>query len=128
MKINGANQPDPDPEALDPGIRQTVLWLRKIGFATTDSGDGVTKGDRGLEFPHIAIRCESGSLIEDAWRLQGVLQDLGVDFDESTEDPETGQSFRTVSIEATYWPLDGVAIVMLTGFDDRMLAAKGRPL
>lgn len=53
---------DIDYEALDPGIRRTVRWLRSLGFETTDSGDGVTKPAMGLtwddgvrDHPHVII-------------------------------------------------------------------------
>lgn len=39
--MNGPMDDDDfDPSQLDPGIRQVVLFLRGLGFTTTDSGDG----------------------------------------------------------------------------------------
>lgn len=46
---------DFDPSELDPGIRDLVVHLRSHGFDTRDSGDGVSKGDRGQAWPHVAI-------------------------------------------------------------------------
>lgn len=54
-----------DYEALDPGIREVVRYLRGLGYDTTDSGDGESKLVDGydpacvLDVPHVAI----------AWRL-----------------------------------------------------------
>ena len=46
-------------DELDPGIRETVRWLNKHLFKTTDSGDGVSKFqdpdnpvmDMAMDFP-----------------------------------------------------------------------------
>lgn len=42
---------------LDPGIRDVVAALWECGLTTTDSGDGVSKGEHGtvLPFEHVAI-------------------------------------------------------------------------
>jgi len=32
-----------DAMTLDPGVRSLVMWLRSLGYETTDSGDGVSK-------------------------------------------------------------------------------------
>lgn len=58
----------------DPGIRDTVAWLRSLGFNTTDSGDGKTKRriiDAGyaLPEPHVFMVVSPRHAIDDARRL-----------------------------------------------------------
>ena len=40
---------------LDPGVRRLVRIIRNAGFNTTDSGDGVSKGEDGEPYPHVHI-------------------------------------------------------------------------
>jgi hypothetical protein len=67
-----AARPGDDPPefyaALDPGIREVVRYLRQHGFATTDSGDGVTKPKdvEVLPFPHVAVHSEVYGMIGNA--------------------------------------------------------------
>lgn len=105
--------------ALDPGIRRTVAWLRDLGFSTTDSGDGVSKGEDGLAFAHVFIVPNTWSdLVQTArlllWHLQGHAKiDVG----------PVGRG--AVFIEASFDPFDGTAIVQLHGLDDAALVAAG---
>jgi len=98
-------------DALDPGVRDLVVWLRSHGFNTTDSGDGVTKRAAGntdaLDVPHVFMRVDlSVHLRAEALRLQYLL---GL-FAHLT--PQPGR------IEASYDPANGIAILMLMGVSD----------
>ena len=65
-----------DLDALDPGIRTTVLLLSAHGFVTTDSGDGVSKPfeSRTFEVPHVVCRVDDPQrLVKEAHRLGDVL-------------------------------------------------------
>lgn len=59
-------------DKLSPGIRNAVLWMRKNGFETTDSGDGSNYG-QGMEcavpYPMIAIVVSKADLLDEADRL-----------------------------------------------------------
>lgn len=91
---------------LDPGIRDLVVWLRSKGFDTCDSGDGVTKVERGnegvIDVPHVIIRVGPEECISEAHRLQDCLAVAGVT-------PEEGR------IEVSYDPANGVAVMALLG-------------
>jgi len=103
---------------LDPGIKETVRFLRQLGFRTTDSGDGVTKpseGDTGaLTFPHVFMMVEPKKAHQEADRLKWVLDKHGLLFGE-------------VLIEATYLPIDKLAILMVNFLDDAKLLKRGIP-
>jgi hypothetical protein len=110
---------DIDINELDPGIRETVRWLRGHSFETVDSGDGVSKaGEYGegdyLPFPHVAMLCTPETLIYEADRLRDLLEEQGAPM--VVVDPETD-----VHIEASYSPLDGQAVLMLSNVDDKLL-------
>lgn len=99
-------------DVLDPGIRQTVAWLRENGFETTDSGDGVTKTQKGwptegvLDFPHVFMVVDESKLEAEARRLRNLLwARLG-------RQPEPGM------IQATFDPADGSRIIMLAHVAD----------
>lgn len=99
---------------LDPGIRQTVLWLREHGFETTDSGDGVSKKDLiasgdALDYPHVAIQVQPRALIDESGRLFDLLGKHGIT-------PDSG------TIQAMYAPADGIAVIMLMSVNDDSLA------
>lgn len=53
-----SDEPDFDYEMLDPGVRDMVRWLRKKGYETIDSGDGVSKPaeTRTISRRHVVIR------------------------------------------------------------------------
>jgi hypothetical protein len=112
---------DIDYETLDPGIRETVRHLRAHGFNTTDSGDGITKpaagwpDDEVLHVPHVAIVCDDGCLmVAQADRLMRILATGGVRVLPQSMD-------RTLpSIQASYDPADGTAVIILTGVSDGM--------
>lgn len=96
-------------DALDPGIRRTVVWLRENGFATVDSGDGVTKLAKGwpaLDFPHVFMVVDRGKLESEARRLHGLLW------------ANLGRRPRPGMIQATFDPTDGSRILMLAHVAD----------
>lgn len=100
-------------EELDPGIRETVRWLNENQFITTDSGDGVTKVGSDMEGvieePHVMIRCASASsMINDAFNLANLLRAKGV-------------TVTPGMIQASFDPVDMVAIIALLGVNDTML-------
>lgn len=100
-------------EGLDPGIRQTVEWLRSHGFETTDSGDGVSKQDMecALGIPNVFMRVTPDSMVDEALRLLILLQGRGINFHADNE----------ASISASFDPADGTAILSLLGVDDTQL-------
>lgn len=107
---------DFNPDELDPGIRRLVLWLRELGFETTDSGDGKTKFEQGwtegcaLAFPHVAIVCRPTEIIDGADKLLACLATAGI-----TVTPE-GTAGPTIS--ATYDPADWSALLFLSNVSD----------
>ncbi len=106
-----------DLDALDPGIRRTVAWLRSLGYDTSDSGDGKTKVgsmECALDFPHVAIRLQfSHDLASTANEL---WSDLG----------KAGITVESGMIVASYDPADSSVVILLSGIDDEMLPAKLR--
>jgi hypothetical protein len=114
---------------LDPGIRRLVLWLRALGFETTDSGDGVSKSDLlalasvagipasevaddgPLSVPHVhMVVRRDDRLHEEARRLWNALDNLGV-------------RRAPGMIHATYDPEDGSAVLSLYLDDATVQAA-----
>lgn len=110
---------------LDPGIRQTVHFLREQGFETSDSGDGVSKFDSdGQPLPfwesidlipeaHVAIICAPENLISESQRLYTVLSHVGISFSETTE--------GSPLIQGTYNPCETppIGLILLTGVCDK---------
>jgi len=99
-------------EGLSPNIRETVVFLRKNGFDTSDSGDG-TNHANGMECalptPHVFMPVPVKEMVSEADRLLGILsfvKKLPEDF----------------GIEVSYSPLDGVAMLMLFGVTDKDLS------
>jgi hypothetical protein len=100
--------------ALDPGIRLTVQWLREHSFETTDSGDGVSKAELiregyALGMPHVFIQVEPFALLSESRRLRDLLLFRGLRC-------ESG------AIQAMYDPADGVAIIALYDINDDAFA------
>jgi len=106
---------DLNPNELSPGIRRTVMMLRKAGFKTTDSGDGKSNEGMGCEMdtPNVHMVCDPPELILVTDELHRLLALHGLD---TGSDPEVGPF-----IQATYNPADGVAVVSLFGVDDDAL-------
>lgn len=125
--MNGENL---DYNEIDPGVRETVRWLReRHGFDTFDSGDGVSRIDPNLEdheqlwgiMPHVGIRCEPEELISVADRLAAVCAEVGIEITPYEDDP---------NIQATYnpaWTTDLTArgVVYLQNVNDELLASLG---
>ncbi len=89
-----------DYEALDPGIRWLVRLLNKHGFETTDSGDGVTKGEDGEDEPHVYMLVEDpDDMIYESHRLMQLMDD---------HMKPANVPFR---IQATYSPHDRLSIL-----------------
>lgn len=95
-----------DPSTLTPGVRETVAWLRRLGFETTDSGDAVTNVAAGmegaLEIPHVAIVVPRRRLVHAALRLYRKLRQRGI------EVRPNGRG--GVEIHASFDPVDRVAV------------------
>jgi hypothetical protein len=82
---------DFDPNFLDPGIRRVVVWLRSLGYRTTDSGDGVSKppearvmGDR----PHVFMVVPTDNFFADVDRLADAVDAFGIECGEWDQDAE----------------------------------------
>ena len=105
-----------DPAAINPGVRRLVALLRAWGYETTDSGDGVTNVEAGLEgarpYPHVTMRVPPAALSQAADRLRDLLQIRGVHV------REFGPQLDAPAIQATYDPANQVALVELVGVDD----------
>lgn len=104
--------PEIDYEQLDPGIRETVRRLRAWGFDTTDSGDG-SKAETmecGLSVANVFIRCEPRHLVDSTDLLMRNLVKEGICVE------PIGSSL--ISIQSTYDPADGTAIIGLYGVRD----------
>lgn len=102
-----------DYSTLDPGIRETVRWLRDRGYSTTDSGDGVTKREaiaagEALDEPHVFMVVKPSEMVRSARTLRVHLKMRGVPH----------------RIEASYEPESDVSILMLFGVNDETLRGK----
>lgn len=101
-----------DLTALDPGIRETVRWLRSHGFETTDSGDGVSKdlsNEDVLPFPHVAMMVPPDELVAEADRLAALLREAGHDIQ-----PQGPEGTTAPAIQASYDPANGIGMIVLT--------------
>lgn len=101
------------PPEIQPKMRRLVGWLNSWGYETTDSGDGVTNVEAGMEgalpFPHVVMVVHPpAALVTYSLGLLCDLEVIGVQM--------RGRSDRW--IEATYDPVDGVATMMLAGLTD----------
>lgn len=100
-------------DQLDPGIRQVVRQLNDLGFVTTDSGDGVSKTDMegAMDVPNVAIKVDPFYLLGEADRLYRHCAEWGLE---------------DFTIQASYDPVDGSAVILLLGVDDSTLRAERR--
>lgn len=94
-------------EELDPGIRTVVFVLRNYDFETTDSGDGVTKPE-GNDYPHVFMKVDPEKLISESHRLLRILKMLGL-------------TVQASQIQASYDPVDQVAVLILIDVTDKTL-------
>lgn len=94
---------------LDPGIRQTVDYLNRCGWKTTDSGDGVSKphDEQAIHEPHVVIQLSSPDNMHHEARQ--VMIALGLEHAK----PQDG-----FTIEASYSPFDKFAVILVCGYDD----------
>jgi len=85
---------------LDPGVRELVRELARLGFLPTDSGDGVSKPEVGrvFDFLHVAMVVDPARMVAEADRLAGLVPIL---------EPSG------LVVEATYGPGDGTGILFL---------------
>lgn len=112
---------------LDPGIRETVKFLRQNGFCTTDSGDGYSKVQRAKEedpgryassvdalpYPHVFMSVPPDSMVSEAARLWKVI---------STRVKRNAfVPGGDANIEVMYSPIDGEAVLSLLGVDDDLI-------
>lgn len=99
---------EPDYSKMNPGIVETVKFLRQHGFNTTDSGDGETRDwDCDLGLPYVHMKVDPDSIALEAQRLMAVLKTKGV---EIVEPDEEGTS---QNIQATYDPVTDLAYLSL---------------
>lgn len=105
---------------LDPGIRETVVWLNALGYETCDSGDGKTKFEAGSRWnkeflrdhAHVVIKLRRASDILVASRqLKADIEALGISV-----------KLGGVTIQATFDPRDESALIDVMYLDDRELA------
>lgn len=115
---------------LTPGIRGTVLWLRSLGFRTTDSGDGTVNPGAGMEgawdIPHVIMEVPPDRMLVEADRLHALVEALGLPLSQVPMEEGSGQMVPAWQVEAHYAPGDGTAVLLLTGVDDAVLATRGR--
>lgn len=110
-------------EALNPGVRKLVSFLRAHGFDTFDSGDGATHecGDMDLPWPYVHISVVPEKIASEARRLLSLARSQGWPIREQTPDgPST--------VEAQHFPLakasEHVAILSLYHVTDADLAGE----
>lgn len=122
----GTNGDEFDPSLLDPGVRELVVWLRSLGFNTSDSGDGKSKFEAGLTvedgvlpFPHVNIDLskEEESLEKQCDRLYALLAERIGESD--------GQ--HDWQVEGFYLAGYKSKSIMITNVNDDRLNGKGSP-
>lgn len=106
-------------QALNPGIRETVLWFNEMGYQTCDSGDGETHDfecDRGE--PYVVIRVhDTEKLISCADDIKSALEARGI--------VVAPYGNGHVSVEASYDASDKMGFINVTGICDAALLNKG---
>jgi len=102
-------------EDLCSGVRELVVWLNKRGFDTCDSGDGTQAEDMecAVAFPMIAILSDPDQMMSESIRLRMELEALGLSF--GCEEDWADEEAEWPAIQATYNPVDGVAVITLIG-------------
>lgn len=105
---------DIDYDTLNHGISKTVRWLRSQGFETMDSGDGKThEYECDRDEPYVVMGCYGHDLKQNADRLMHALVDIGI-----TVSPI---GLGPIYIQATYDPVNELALIDLVGVDDSVL-------
>ncbi len=101
--------PPIDPPQIQPAMRSLVRWLRILDFDTTDSGDGVTNVQAGMEGaldePHVFCRVEPDKGCTEARRL--LMECRMAEFD-----------LTHLRVEFMFSPQDEVGILALYGVTD----------
>lgn len=93
---------------INPGIENTVKWLRERGFKTCDSGDGNTNlYECDISIPYVHMICNPNSLFIETKRLQYELNIIGIKVMPYSEDG------KSPSIEASWNPCDEFATISL---------------
>ncbi len=100
------------PTSIQPTMQRTVEWLRKAGYTTTDSGDGVTNVEAGMEgaltVPHVFMRVPQANMVQYSHELRRLCTHRGL-------------NPLQAKIEASYSPDDGIAVLALYGVTDKVL-------
>lgn len=99
-----------DYSELDPNIRETVRLLRRAGFDTTDSSDGATHRymSADIDFPYVCVHTSPEDMVNASRKIKPLLESVGVSFSIPQSQDHAGPT-----IEASYSPVDGVAVVMV---------------
>lgn len=94
---------------INNGILKTVSFLNENGFQTVDSGDGKTRDfECDLDIPYVHILIDNpDDLISESKRLVRLLNDNGIEVYQADEDG------LSPSVEASYNPMDGFAIISI---------------
>ena len=98
-----------DYSLLNPGIRMLVQFLNEQGFETTDSGDGKTNVESGMECAmdvpnvHMIVR-PADRIVHESRRLYDVMKDHGIALG------PLGEDGIGPTIEASYSPVDNISI------------------
>lgn len=101
-------------DQLDEGIRERVVLLNRLGYRTTDSGDGRLDGDKAdmtcaIPIPHIAVVLPDDASLED--EALEILEAFRLTGDEPNEVQATvsmpaGMKLVFVTWEAEWGPQD----------------------
>ena len=105
---------------LNPGIQKLVDALNEGGFITTDSGDGITH-DYACDRPYgyvVVLVPDKNNLVSSTDSLGSFLERLGLRVVPQKEEPPPEGS---CTIQATYCPVDGYAVIDISYVHDRML-------
>lgn len=101
-----------DYSKLSPNIRLTVNYFHVMGYETTDSGDG-SNYKNGMECaipePMVVIKVST---------KEDLLSDATYIFENMCDDFGENKVRKHVSIDASYSPIDEVAVIIIVGMDD----------
>ncbi len=90
---------------IQPAMQEIVDFINEVGYKTTDSGDGFTNAANGMEgtidVPHVVVKSTKESMISDADSLSVILG-------------ERCCNWKNFTIEATYFPFEEVAMILIT--------------
>lgn len=101
---------------LNPGITKIVALLQANGFNTVDSGDGETHDfECDREYGYVAMTVPPEDMVEEANRLRDLLGANGIAV-HITNDQEKP------CIQASYDPVNGLALIDLEYVHDKMLS------